>query len=290
MIWLAAAFLAVLAASPAEAQCLGFQCPPRLSRTVPVGYGLDSTGTITRAYGFRRLLTSYSTNKLIRLVRASDSTQSDIGFLAGGALDVATATTFCAATTCKVVTMYDQSGNAGDWTQGTDANRPAYTANCLGTSPCATFTAGSQTLVAAANVTPATGVASFSVVANRSVGTGACAWLRENAGNNRLGARAATANQLTLTGGSSGTVNAAATDAAWHAIQAVLNGTSSVVGVDGTETTGTATGNTTAGVPGVVGAGSTTCNLVEAVVWDNVSLSAGVRGILNANQHAWWGF
>ncbi len=277
--------MGVLLALPVQAQTI-----ERSIGTAATNYALDGMGTVTRAYGFRRLLTSYATNKLIRLVRASDSTQSDIGFTATGALDVATATTFCNATTCKVVTMYDQSGNTGDATQATDGNRPPYTVNCFGTNPCARFTSASIVLQAAANVTPATGVVSFEVVANRSAGTGGCGLMRENGTNNRfLSTNASTIWQVV--GGTSGGASVSAPDAAWHSGSGVINGANSIVTVDGVNgLVNTATGNTTAGLPGIAGVASTTCDVVTSVVWDNVALASGLRAMLNSNDHAWWMF
>jgi hypothetical protein len=253
-------------------------------------YMLDGQSAPSGAYSFRRLLTSYSTNKLVRLVRASDSTQTDIGFTSTGAFDTATATTFCNATTCKVVTIYDQSGNTRDITQGTDANRPALALNCIGTTPCAQMTTGALGLTTG-NVTPATGLASLNAVANRAVGTtGACNFLRQNGANNRLGSLSGAANKWIVFGGSSGNFNAAAADATWHSGTAVINGASSVLNIDGTETTGTATGNTTAGGIGTFGAASTTCDVVEGVLWDNTAISTAARAMIKNNQRAWWGF
>ena len=252
---------------------------------------LDRIGaTPTGAYSLRRLLTSYATNKAINIVRASDSTATDIGFLASGSPDIASATTFCNATTCKVVTIYDQGGGGRDLTQGTDANRPSLTFSCLGSFPCMQFTSGSIQLVAAANVTPATGLVSFSVVGNRASGTNNCVWMEENGLLNRISGRNAAANAWLLTAGGANTIIPAASDAAWHTGQGVINGASSVANINGTETTGTVDANTTAGKPTIAGATSTTCNQPEAAFWDNYALTAGERTFLTNGQRAVWGF
>ena len=252
---------------------------------------LDGVSTApTGAYSFRRLLTSYTANKAVNIVRASDSALSDVGFLTTGAFDTATAAAFCAATTCKVVTWYDQTAaTAHDLTQATDANRYALVFDCLGSLACMQATAATQVLQSATNVTPATGVASFSAVAARAAGTANCTLLRQNGINNRF-AMISGAQQWNIIGGTSGSVVGTALNPSWHASSAVLNGASSVIAIDGTEVTGTATGNTTAGTPLIAGIASTTCNQTEAIVWDNYVLTATERAYLNTNQHAYWGF
>lgn len=259
--------------------------------TSPTSYMLDGQPTVTRAYALRRLLTSYSTNKLINIIRASDSTTTDIGFDATGAIDTATATTFCNATTCKVVTWYDQSGNTTNITQGTDANRPALVFSCLGNYPCVQFTGTTQSLATAGNTTPATGTVSFAVVANRAVGTAGCTWLRENGNNNRIISTNGAANTWAVVAGGV-SLFGTATDAAWSSgIGAVNSGVAlgSTLSINGVETVGTLTGNTTAAPTGIF-VTSSTCNIVSSMLFDNVALTVTQRTMLTNNQRAWWGF
>ncbi len=82
----------------------------------------DTTGIVC-AIGLRKLISGY-VGSACNIVRASDSATTDIGFTATGEFDVATATTFKGASTIKVVTWYDQSGNGRNVTMGTDARRP----------------------------------------------------------------------------------------------------------------------------------------------------------------------
>jgi hypothetical protein len=51
--------------------------------------------SFTAWWGFRAYSAARAGTKAIRIVRASDSAQSDINSLANGSLDAATATTFC---------------------------------------------------------------------------------------------------------------------------------------------------------------------------------------------------
>lgn len=277
-----AAALYVLCAG-AEAQELS-----RFAGTAATNYALDGMGTVSRAYGLRRLLTSYSTNKLINIRRASDNATTDIGFTATGAIDIATATTFCNATTCSVVTWYDQSGAGGNLVQATAGNQPALIFTCLGSYPCIQSTAGTMTLTSASNYTPATGLATISAVGLRVTGGGVCTFLREDgtSGNQLRGGNAG----FWRLQGSAGTLEATAADSTWHAGIGIANGASSTLTIDGVNATGSITNGTAAGAPAFTGVASSTCQVTEAAFWDNVALSATIRTMLNANQRAWWGF
>ena len=75
------------------------------------------------AYSLRLLDNTY-TGDSIRVRRASDNAEQDIGFDANGDLDTSALDTFCSGTDGFVKTWYDQSGNSNDATQTTAANQP----------------------------------------------------------------------------------------------------------------------------------------------------------------------
>ena len=75
------------------------------------------------AYSLRKLRTAY-TGSAIRVRRASDNAEQDIGFDFSGRLDTSSLTTFCSGTNGFVTTWYDQSGNSNDATQSTAAYQP----------------------------------------------------------------------------------------------------------------------------------------------------------------------
>ena len=83
---------------------------------------LDTYTGAAAAYSLRRLSISYTDNA-IRVRRASDNTEQDIGF-SGENLDIASLQSFCSGTDGFVTTWYDQSGNAKDATQTTAVNQP----------------------------------------------------------------------------------------------------------------------------------------------------------------------
>jgi hypothetical protein len=245
---------------------------------------LDSFATPTGAYSFRRLKTAY-TGPAIRLRRASDNAQLDIGFTAGGDLDVPAATTHCAATSCFVVTWYDQSGDGHHVIQtATPAWQPQFVFNCQGVLPCLR-TASTGSLATATTQTVA-GPISISAVAIRNAGVGNCwgaFW-----DTNEL--RAAAANTWGVTGTGAPEIVAPAADGAWHAITGVLNDAASVLRVDATETTGTVApdAGTASLQTAVVSAAGTTCSFGETIVWSGYALNAPARALLAANQAAYW--
>jgi hypothetical protein len=83
---------------------------------------LDTYTGAAAAYSLRLLRTAYTGNA-IRVRRASDNTEQDIGFV-DNELDTSALTTFCSGTDGFVKTWYDQSGNANDATQLTASNQP----------------------------------------------------------------------------------------------------------------------------------------------------------------------
>jgi hypothetical protein len=84
---------------------------------------LDGYTTGLRAVYAVAWMNSSYTGNCIRVRRASDSTEQDIGF-DGVDLDTSAITTFCTGTNCFLRTVYDQSGNGYDVVQTTTANQP----------------------------------------------------------------------------------------------------------------------------------------------------------------------
>jgi hypothetical protein len=90
-----------------------------ISQFVPL---LDTYSGAAAAYSLRKLRTAYTGNA-IRVRRASDNTEQDIGFV-NNVLDTASVTSFCSGTNGFVTTWYDQSGNGRNATQTTAGNQP----------------------------------------------------------------------------------------------------------------------------------------------------------------------
>jgi hypothetical protein len=83
---------------------------------------LDTYSGAAAAYSLRQLRSAYS-GDAIRVRRASDNTEQNIGFV-NNVLDTSSLTTFCSGTNGFVTTWYDQSGNGYDATQTTAINQP----------------------------------------------------------------------------------------------------------------------------------------------------------------------
>ena len=277
------------AVAPAEAR---MHHPYRGHRIVPVATApLDGFTTPSGAYSFRLLRQAYlGTGAAVRLRRASDNAEADIGFDGSGNFDLATATAHCAATTCFIRTWYDQSGLARHLVQTTTANQPQLVFACNGDLPCLRTTVATQALATAATYLPAAAVASVSAVVNRRVSTGGCQWIRNGSGSfSRLVAQAATANVAQLAG-ASGNIVATVADAGWYAGAGVVAGAASSLNVNGVTTTGTVNGSTLAGNIGIAGGSGTTCDFGEGIYWDSYQLTPGESAALIANQRSFWGF
>lgn len=83
---------------------------------------LDTYSGAAAAYSLRLLRSTY-TGSAIRVRRASDNTEQDIGFV-NNELDTSTLTSFCSGTNGFVKTWYDQSGNANDASNTTASQQP----------------------------------------------------------------------------------------------------------------------------------------------------------------------
>jgi hypothetical protein len=83
---------------------------------------LDTYTGAAAAYSLRLLRSAY-TGDAIRVRRASDNTEQDIGFVSNE-LDTATLESFCSGTDGFVKTWYDQSGNGHNFAQTTASLQP----------------------------------------------------------------------------------------------------------------------------------------------------------------------
>lgn len=83
---------------------------------------LDEYPNAAAAYSLRLLRSAY-TGSAIRVRRASDNSEQDIGFV-NNVLDTSTLSSFCSGTNGFVTTWYDQSGNGNNATQSTAALQP----------------------------------------------------------------------------------------------------------------------------------------------------------------------
>lgn len=84
---------------------------------------LDQVGNSAIGLSLRKVRAAYS-GSAIRVRRASDNTEQDIGFTSSGALDTSSLNSFCSGTDGFIRTWYDQTGNGRDAAQTTSASQP----------------------------------------------------------------------------------------------------------------------------------------------------------------------
>ena len=94
--------------------------------TLPGDVAMAAGTPFVAAHSMTRAMFASYSGPLFKALRVSDNQEKDINAVAAGGLgDFAALNTFCSGTTCKVTTLYDQSGNANDmWRGDTTANAP----------------------------------------------------------------------------------------------------------------------------------------------------------------------
>jgi hypothetical protein len=272
--------------------------------------------SFTAWYGVRAYTAAKAaagTTLAINIQRASDSSTCDVLIATTGGLGLTTncsgagtgltVTSFCIATSCTLNTIYDQTGGNHCGGSSCDlihvnagASRPTLSTNAAGScltpnvTTCFTFSSSQQSIRSVNNFTPAAAKVSISVVGTRKSASGAAMAFGSNIGSGNTLKTNTTTGTWILAGGSSGTISATATENTQHAGNAVINGASSVIMIDGVDTTGTATASTSAGLPGIIPGATLTEVQSEMGFIDNVALTTGERTSLDSNQRSYYGF
>ncbi len=276
--------------TPAQAGTLGLLGAGPGSRAVAPSYTGpgDVVASAVGWWGLRCYNTAYAGSVAQIFDAATGSTtQTLLTCSAGGTINetINSLATTCAVA-CVVATLYDQSGNAHDATQGSNSTRPTLVLNCIGSLSCMNFS-GSQYL----NVAPANATQPWTVSAVYNH-TGAAAFTSvygDGSGNGYGIVTGSSANQIITWAGSA--LTATATDSSPHAIQAIGNGGSSVAYVDGSATNGAAGANQLTGAGSAIGNGfgAYAGRIMEVGVWGS-AFSGGNQSAMNSNQHTYWGF
>ena len=287
--------ISALAAQADDLPLMGVGTPFKQAAVGYTGPG-DVVSGATAWYGLRAYSAAKAGGKSVNIRRTSDGTNTDINTLANGNFDTSTATSFCNATTCFVTTFYDQTQNLAcaasttcDLVQGTAAKQPQLIFNCVNTSlPCVQFTTNTMALTSANSFTPATGALTHSSVFNLGNGT---FFFNENGGTTISGNKIlhSAANTIVLRTAGAGGTSGTATDGSWHAVNGAVNGASTALNIDGTETTGTTTGNTIGSFPNIaLVTSSVTSDVGEYGFWDNTVFTGTQRTNMCHNQFTYW--
>ena len=203
----------------------------------------------------------------------------------------------CSIVTCTIKTWYDQSGalacsggTACNVTQATIGTRSTLVVSCISSLPCA---ATSNVAGATATNGLTSGISqpfTISAVGNRTGNTSSFQDLLSIDNNDIQTGFSNSTNTSLMFAGS--VTSATASDSSFHALQHVYNGASSVLGVDGTESTVNPGTNVPAAggkfsIPGV--SNVLTGQATEVGIWSG-GFSSGQRTSMNSNQHSYWGF
>jgi len=221
---------------------------------------------------------------LIRVRRDSDQAEMDVVSAAGGSLNLASVfDSWAGGANVFVTTFYDQSGNGRNQGQATAGLQAQLINTGLGHVHFVRATGGAYLATLAAGSQPVT----LSTVAKR---TGNFTNTQGIWGGVSRGAEFGVgANTLGVYGGTD--LLATAADNTWHALQGVMNSTSSVINIDGTDTTGDAgTGYpNTFWLIGQFGSSFLDGDFREGGAWD-AAWDATQRDDVTANQQTFWGF
>src|SRR5262245_35481039 len=202
----------------------------RRPQTTVAYTGPGDIETFTAWYGFRAYSAATTGTAAIRVIRASDSTQTDINTLSDGSLDSSTLATFLTSTTGKVVTVYDQVGT-NHITQATDGNRPAVTASALNSAYGMTFTAASSTQLISGSSFASQAIPYAFVTVIKGTGT-------KNAASLDTGGYVGVVLEMDVGAGgfrlyAGVNLDVSATSGTWYAFQGIANGASSVYNING---------------------------------------------------------
>lgn len=229
--------------------------------------------------------------KAFRVVKTSDGSGGcDVLLSASGFITASPATqcpTECSVQ-CSVTTIYDQSGNAKDAVQATLAQMPVLIQSdaTLGSKPTLNCGTGGVFVLLTSGTVAGAEPSTFSYVATRITTGVAGATIGYQSLGLYVGA-SATNNTAQLFPGTT-LLSATASDNAWHGINDLMNGASSIINVDGSESApggaGSAAGASTVGICRTSAGGQFRGSIAEAGVWIKTSTSTD-RGNLYANQH-----
>jgi Alpha-L-arabinofuranosidase B, catalytic len=124
-----------------------------MSRGGPLDF-LSATANVSGAYSCARRLSFAYAGPLCNIRRASDSLAADFYSDSIGVIDKSALDSFCANTSCFIVTEYDQSGNGNAAHNGTATTQPTLTieSSALSYSVCGTWgNGGNASLTIAGN-------------------------------------------------------------------------------------------------------------------------------------------
>lgn len=226
---------------------------------------------------------------IMDIVDNAGANPATINILTTGFVDLATLNAWIALHgTASVTKLYDQTGSGNHITNVTLAQMPTINVSALASLPGLVFSSAAGSRLLSANITQAQSI-SLSVVAMKTATTSA-GFFGSSAGGfvGIIGGVAADTWSA-----SAGTVLASSTanDSTFHAAQALFNGASSSISVDGSSTSGNAGSGAFSANPIAMGRGNGATiggTIMEGIIWAGDKSAS--FGSLNTNQHGANGF
>lgn len=270
---------------------------PQFSHT-PIGYqgpgDLVTSGGVAW-YGLRAYTAAIAAagNKIIRIHRINDDQQCDLRADSAGGLgrtvnceqnisNQQAPETFCNATTCVVVALYDQIGS-NDLKQSITSSQPTLTFNCLGSAACITLV-GVQQFISLNSVTLAQPLSVVVAALYNGTDSNTDLTLSENGDAVQVGFNAFTADVIY---GYAGTIlSSTGNTPIFHVIQFIANDPTSRLTINGTNTSGSAGTNA---FSTQLTLGAMNGQFVEGGIWKQ-ALTPGQQSSITNNTRTYWGF
>lgn len=194
-----------------------------------------------------------------------------------------------------VTKMYDQTGNGHTASQTTASQQVHLLPTCINALPCMDFVGTNYYPLTFGSDVPQPLTISTVVQRNAAFTSYAEIFRADGGGNTLILRFDTTANNILQYAGGS-LIVVAATDLVTHAIQAVYNGASSAINVDGTDTTSINPGTQLlSSITPCIGGGQASCAstaldgyLSELGIWPS-AFSSGDRASVRNNQRLYWG-
>lgn len=246
---------------------------------------ISATAAAAQVKAFRLGHTANAEKCDVKVATTGHAATVVTGCTGGSTADGFSLATWCAQTagSCFGDTWYEQNGSGADAIAS--ATAPVFVFNCFGTDPCFQGGGAGGFLASSATATTQAGGLTISAVAIRTSGT-----TQADIISGANGTFFAASGRV---GGYFGaSTDVAETDNAWHALQWYINGSSSAMNVDGTDTTSLAFG------AGDLSSGFylfqqntgqyLTGKMFEVIVWA-ASSNSTQRNAVCANQRAFTG-
>lgn len=226
----------------------------------------------------------------IRLRRTSDNTEQDFGTIAGGGLNLAGISSFQGAANLFVTKLYDQSGNANHFVQATAANQPQFIPSGFGSLPVVRFNHTNATLLRNATITTINQPWTLTALAKQTTVLGTFDTAFSVSGGNG-GIYFTSSTTIDIFAGIS--LNGTQVTNTMFALIGLANGASSVISINGTETSGNASTNAIGNLSnqslGDDGAGDNfTGDGGEWGLWAS-GFTGAQRTSMNSNMRNFWG-